>query len=84
MLNQMVGTKLETKLCFSGNLGQKVGDKLTKIEQICFSIECFTTKFFASFYWKMSKFVFWLVNGYSLSNPSISGTFLKFIIFLGS
>ena len=42
------------------NLGQRVGDKLTKLSKIGFSMECFTADFFAIFFQKKSKFGFWL------------------------
>ena len=55
------------------NLGQKVGDKLTKLTKIGFSIEFSAAD---------QNLVFGWTAGYSPSNPSISGIFLKFPNFL--
>ena len=40
------------------NLGQKVGDKFTKLSKIGFSMECFTADFLQFFTKKTSKFGF--------------------------
>ena len=42
------------------NLGQKVGDKFTKLSKIGFSMESFKADFFSVFYQKMSKFGSWV------------------------
>ena len=60
------------------NLRQGVGDKLTNLSKIGFSIECFTADFFAIFYQKLSKIGFW-VDGWVLA-----ATFFKFPNFLRS
>ena len=63
---------------FNYNLGQGVGDKLTNLSKIGFSIECFTADFFAIFYQKVSKIGFW-VDGWVLA-----AIFFKFPNFLRS
>ena len=59
------------------NLGQGVGDKLTKLSKIGFSMECFTADFLQFFNKKRQNLAFGWMAGYSESNPSISGIFLK-------
>ena len=48
------------------NLGQKVGDKFTKLNKIGFPMECCTADFFAIFCQETSKFGFW-VDGWVLA-----------------
>ena len=62
----------------SDNLGQKVGDKLTKLSKIGFSMECFTADFLQLFTKKCQNLAFGWTTGYLLSNPSMSGIFWKF------
>ena len=66
------------------NLGQKVGDKLTKLSKVGFSMECFTADFLQFFTKKCQNLAFGWTTGYSPSNPSISGIFWKFPNFLRS
>ena len=66
------------------NLGQKVGDKLTKLSEIGFSIEWFTADFLQFFTKKCQNLAFDWMTAYSPSNPSISGIFWKFPNFLRS
>ena len=66
------------------NLGQKVGDKFTKLSKIGFSMECFAADFLQFFTKKGQNLAFRWMTGYSPSNPSISGIFLKFPNFLKS
>ena len=66
------------------NLGQKAGDKLTKLSKIGFSIECFTADFLQIFTKKYQNLVFGWTAGYSPSDPSISGIFVKCPNFLRS
>ena len=66
------------------NLGQKFGDKLTKLNKIGFSMECFTADFFRFFPEKRQNLAFGWTAGFSPSNPRISGIFLKFPNFLRS
>ena len=66
------------------NLGQKIGDKFTKFSKIGFSMECFTAGFLQLFTKKLQNLAFGWTAGYSPSNPSISGIFLKFPNFLRS
>ena len=66
------------------NLGQKAGEKLTKLSKIGFSIECFTADFLHLFTKKRQNLAFGWTAGYSPSNPSISGIFVKFSNFLRS
>ena len=60
------------------NLGQKVGDKLTKLTKIGFSIEFSAADFLRFFTKTRQNLAFGWTAGYSPSNPSISGIFLKF------
>ena len=69
---------------FHYNLGQKFGDKLTKLSKIGFSMECFTTDFLQFFTKKRQNLALGWTAGYSSSNPSISEIFLKFSNFLRS
>ena len=57
------------------NLGQGVGDKLTKLSKIGFSMECFTADFLQFFTKKCQYLAFGWTAGYSPSNSSISGIF---------
>ena len=66
------------------NLGQKVGDKFTKLSKISFSTECFTADFLQFFTKKRHNLAFEWTTGNLPSNPSISGIFLKFPNLLGS
>ena len=43
------GTSQKGKAVSSGNLGQRVGDKLTKLSKLGFSMECFTADFLQFF-----------------------------------
>ena len=65
-------------------LGQKVVDKFTKLSKTGFSVKCFTTDIFRFFTEKRQNLAFRWPAGYSLSNPSILGIFLKFPNFLRS
>ena len=51
------------------NLGQKVGEKLTKLSKIGFSMECFAVDILQIFTKKRQNLAFELVAGYSLSTP---------------
>ena len=66
------------------NLGQKVGDKITKLSKIGFSMEFFTTDILQFFNKKRQNLTFWLTTGYSPLNPNISGIFLNLPNFLRS
>ena len=66
------------------NLGQKIVDKLTKLSETDFSVECFTSDFWRFLSKKCQNLPFGCLAEYSLSNPSISGTFLKFSNFIRS
>ena len=66
------------------NLGQKVGEKFTKLSKIVFSMECFTVAFLQFFTKKPQNLAIGWTTEYSPSNPSISGIFLKFPNFLRS
>ena len=68
----------------SWNLGQKVGDKFTKLSKIGFSMECFTDDFLQFFNKKRQNLAFGWTAGYLPSKASISGIFLKFPNFLRS
>ena len=68
----------------SCNLGQKVGDKFTKLSKIGFSMDCFTADFLPLLTEKRQNMAFGLAAGYSPSNPSISGIFSYFPNFLRS
>ena len=60
------------------NLGQKIGDKFTKLSKVGFSMEWVIADFLQLFT-KMSQILsFAWTAGYSPSNPRVSGTFLKF------
>ena len=74
---------LAGKTCdFSYNLGQKVGDKSTKLSKIGFSMECFTADFLQFFNKKRQNLTFGWTAGYSPLNPNILGIFLKLPNFL--
>ena len=60
------------------SLGQKVGDKFTKLSKIGFSMECFTADFLQLFTKNRQNLAFGWTAEYSPLNPSISGIFLKF------
>ena len=60
------------------NLGHKVGDTFTKLSKIGFFTECFTADFLQFFTKKRQNLAFGWTAGYSPSNPSVSGIFLKF------
>ena len=60
------------------NLGQKVGAKFTKLSEIGFLMEFFTTDFLQPFRKKRQNLTFRWAAGCSPSNSSISGIFLKF------
>ena len=66
------------------NLGQRVGDKFTKLSKIGFSMECFTANFLQFFTKKHQNLALAWTAGYLPSNPNISGIFLKFPNFLRS
>ena len=66
------------------NLGQRVGDKLTKLSKVGFSMECFTADFLRFFTKNRQNLALGWTAGYLPSNPSISGIFLKFPNFLRS
>ena len=66
------------------NLGQKIGDKFTKLSKIGFSMECITAEFLQFFSKIHQILAFGWTPGFSPSNPSISGIFLKFPNFLRS
>ena len=61
----------------SDNLGQKVGDKVTKLSKIGFSMECFTTDFLQFFTEKRQNLALGWTAGYSLSNPRVLPDFLE-------
>ena len=58
------------------NLGQRVGDKLTKLSKIHFSMECSTADFLGFFTKKRQNLVFDWTAGYS---PSKSKQFRDFL-----
>ena len=66
------------------NLGQKVGDKFTKLSKIGFSMEFFTIDILQFFNEKRQNLSFGWTTGYSPLNPNISGIFLKLPNFLRS
>ena len=66
------------------NLGQRVGDKLTKLSKVGFPMECFTADFLRFFTEKCQNLAFGQMSGYSTSNSSISAIFSKFPNFLRS
>ena len=66
------------------NLGQKIGDKFTKLRKIGFSMECVTADFLQFFTKKRQNLAFGWPAGNSPSNPSILGIFFKFPNFLRS
>ena len=66
------------------NLGQKVGDKFTKLSKIGFFMECFTSDFLQFFSKKRQNLTFGWTAGYAPSTSSISEIFLKFPNFLRS
>ena len=78
------GLSYEWNLAFWDNLGQKVGEKLTELSKIGYSMECFTAEFLRFFTKTCQNLAFGWTAGYSLSNPSVSGIFLKFPNFLKS
>ena len=69
---------------FCYNLEQKVADKFTKLSKIDFSMDCFTADFLRRFTKKRQNLVFGRTSGYSPSDPSILGIFLKFRNFVRS
>ena len=66
------------------NLGQKVGDKFTKLSKIDFSMECFTVDFLQRATKQRENFAIGWTDGCLPSNPSTSEIFLKFYNFLRS
>ena len=66
------------------NLGQKVGDKFSKLSKLGFSMERFAADNLRYFTKNHQNLVFWWTAGYSLWNLSISGIFLNFPNFLRS
>ena len=64
----------------TNSLGQKVGDKYTKLSKIAFSMKCFSTGFLRFITEKRQNFEW--TAGYSPSNPRVSGIFLKYANFL--
>ena len=66
------------------NLGQKVGNKFTKLNKLALFYECFTADICNFFNKKRQNLAFGWTVGYPLSNPSISEIFLKFPNFLRS
>ena len=78
------GPSYKWNFMFSDNLGQKLGDKLTKLSEIGFAMECFTSEIFVIFSQKCQNLAFGLRARFSLSNPSISGISMKFPNFLRS
>ena len=75
--------KIESSTSSYYNLGQKVGDKFTKLSEIGFSMICFTADFLQIFTKKRQNMVCEWMGEYSPSNTSISEIFLKFPNFLG-
>ena len=71
-------------ICHLHNLGQKVGDKFTKLSRIGFSVECFAADFLRFFTEKHQNLASGWMAGYSPSNLGISGILLKFPGFLRS
>ena len=74
----IISQNLLRKTCDTCNLGQKVGDKFTELSKIGFSMEYFTADLLQFFTKKHQNLAFRWTTGYSPSNPSISGIFLKF------
>ena len=66
------------------SLGQKVEDKLRKLNKIRFPIEWFKADFLQFFTKKSQNLAFGWMTGYSPSNPSISRILWKFRNFLRS
>ena len=66
------------------NIGQKVGRQIHEIKQNRFFYGMFYNWFFAIVYQKRQNLALGWTAGYSPSNPSISGIFLKFHNFLRS
>ena len=64
---------------FLYNLGEKVGDKFTKLCKIGFSMQCFTADFLLYCTEKRQNLAIGWTAGYLPSNPSISGILLKFL-----
>ena len=65
MQNRGVCVEIKTKSLFSENLGQKAGEKSTKLSNIGFSMECFTPNFLQFFKKKRRNLTFRLTAGYS-------------------
>ena len=66
------------------NLGQEVIDKFTKLSNIGFPMKCFIADFLQFFTVKRQNLSVGWTGRYLLSNPSISGIFLKLPNFLRS
>ena len=66
------------------NLGQRAGEKFTKLGKIGFSMECFTANFLRFFTKKHQNLVLGWTTRYLRSKPSILEIFLKFPNFLRS
>ena len=62
---------------FGNNLGQKVGDKSTKLSKIAFSMEFFTTDILQFFNEKRQNWTFGLTARYSPLNLNIFRDFLE-------
>ena len=78
------GPSYKQKSVSSENFRQKVGDKLTKLSKIGFSMEWFTADFLQFFTKKSQNLAFGWMTGYSSSNPCISRILWKFRNFLRS
>ena len=70
------------KICDVTTSCRNILDKLTKLNKICFSRECFAADF--SQFFKCPSFSFTWLAGYLPSIQSISGLFLKYPDFLRS
>ena len=76
---KMFYSEVNTKNIFINyNLGQKFGDKFTKLCKIGFYMEGFTADFLQFFTKIHQNLVFERTAGYSILNPSISSILLKF------
>ena len=62
------------------NLGEKVGDKFTKLSKLSFSMECFTADFLQFFTKERQNFVFSRTAGDSPSNQAFRGFSGNFLI----
>ena len=72
------------KSVLSDDLGQRIGDKFTKLSKISFSMNYVTADFLQFLTGKHQNLAFVWTGVYLSSNPSISGILLNFPNFLKS